>query len=146
MLDLDQRIAAVRRFNRFYTRHIGLLGAGYLDSPFSLTQVRVLYELAHRQRPTAAELSRDLGLDAGYLSRVLQGFRKSGLVERERSPTDGRQSHLSLTERGRAAFGPLDARSQQDIGGLLAELVATRFVIDQSTPLSLALLRYLIGS
>jgi DNA-binding MarR family transcriptional regulator/N-acetylglutamate synthase-like GNAT family acetyltransferase len=124
MVDLDQRIATVRRFNRFYTRQIGLLGAGYLDSPFSLTQVRVLYELAHRQRPTAAELSRDLGLDPGYLSRILHGFRKAGLVASERSKTDGRQSHLYLTEQGQAAFAPLNARSHEDIGAMLADLAA----------------------
>jgi DNA-binding MarR family transcriptional regulator/GNAT superfamily N-acetyltransferase len=112
----------VRRFNRFYTRQIGLLGAGYLQSPFSLTQVRVLYELAHRDRPTAAGLSKDLGLDPGYLSRILQGFRKSGLIARERSRTDGRQSHLSLTEKGQAAFAPLNARSHDDIGVMLGEL------------------------
>jgi DNA-binding MarR family transcriptional regulator/GNAT superfamily N-acetyltransferase len=122
MVDLEQRIAAVRRFNRFYTRQIGLLGAGYLDSPFSLTQVRVLYELAHRERPTAAELSKDLGLDPGYLSRILNGFGKSGLIERERSRTDGRQSHLSLTEKGQAAFASLNARSHQEIGLMLGEL------------------------
>jgi DNA-binding MarR family transcriptional regulator/GNAT superfamily N-acetyltransferase len=124
MVDLDQRIAVVRRFNRFYTRQIGLLGAGYLQSPFSLTQVRVLYELAHRERPTAAELSRDLGLDPGYLSRVLHGFRKAGLIESERSKTDGRQSHLSLTEKGQAAFAPLNARSHDDIGAMLGDLAA----------------------
>jgi DNA-binding MarR family transcriptional regulator/GNAT superfamily N-acetyltransferase len=122
MVALDQRIAAVRRFNRFYTRQIGLLGAGYLQSPFSLTQVRVLYELKHRERPTAAELSKDLGLDPGYLSRILHGFRKSGLVTRERSRIDGRQNHLSLTRKGEAAFEPLDARSRDDIGAMLVEL------------------------
>jgi DNA-binding MarR family transcriptional regulator/GNAT superfamily N-acetyltransferase len=124
MVDLDQRIAAVRRFNRFYTRQIGLLGAGYLHSPFSLTQVRVLYELAHRERPTAAELSGDLGLDPGYLSRVLHGFRKAGLIESERSKTDGRQRHLSLTEDGQAAFAPLNATSHDEIGAMLGDLAA----------------------
>jgi DNA-binding MarR family transcriptional regulator/GNAT superfamily N-acetyltransferase len=126
MVDLDQRVAAVRRFNRFYTRQIGLLGAGYLHSPFSLTQVRVLYELAHRERPTAAELSRDLGLDPGYLSRVLHGFRRSGLIATERSKDDGRQSHLSLTEAGQAAFAPLNARSHGEIAGMLDGLTAAQ--------------------
>lgn len=123
---LEQNIAAMRHFNRFYTRQIGLLGAGYLESPFSLTQVRVLYELAHRDRPTAAELSRDLGLDPGYLSRLLDGFRKAGLVVKERSTTDGRRSILSLTQDGQAAFAPLNARSQADIGAKLAELPAAQ--------------------
>jgi DNA-binding MarR family transcriptional regulator/GNAT superfamily N-acetyltransferase len=122
MVDLDERIASVRRFNRFYTRQIGLLGAGYLHSPFSLTQVRVLYELAHRERPTAAELSRDLGLDPGYLSRIVHGFRKTGVIESERSQADGRQSHLSLTGKGQAAFAPLNAQSHHDIGAMLGEL------------------------
>jgi len=124
VVEVDQRIAAVRRFNRFYTRQIGLLGAGYLDSPFTLTEVRVLYELAHRERPSASEISRDLGLDAGYLSRVLRGFKKAGLVQTERSTTDGRRSHLLLTERGQAAFAPLNARSQEDIGAMLGALSA----------------------
>lgn len=124
MVDLDQRIGEVRAFNRFYTRQVGLLGAGYLHSPFSLTQVRVLYELANRERPTAAELSRELGLDAGYLSRVLHGFRKVGLIETKRSETDGRHRHLSLTEAGQAAFAPLNARSHGEIGAMLGGLTS----------------------
>jgi len=121
----DQRVAAVRRFNRFYTRQIGLLQDGYLDSPFSLSEVRVLYDLAHRERPTAAELGRDLGLDAGYLSRILRGFQKRGLLKRSRSEADGRQSHLALTPRGQAAFAPLDARSRDEIGTMLGALSET---------------------
>ena len=123
--DFDARVAAVRRFNRFYTRQIGLLQDGYLKSPFSLSEVRVLYELAHRERPTATELGRDLGLDAGYLSRILRGFQKRGLLKRVPSEHDGRQSHLSLTQRGQAAFAPLNTRSHEDIGAMLAVVPAT---------------------
>ena len=123
--DFDERVAAVRRFNRFYTRQIGLLQDGYLKSPFSLSEVRVLYELAHRGRPTATELRRDLGLDAGYLSRILRGFQKRGLLKRTPSEDDGRQSYLSLTQRGQAAFAPLNTRSREDIGAMLAALPAT---------------------
>jgi len=120
--ETEQRIATVRRFNRFYTKQIGLLGEGYLETPFSLTEARVLYELAHRERPSATELARELALDAGYLSRILRGFERRRLLTRTRSKSDGRQSHLVLTARGRAAFAPLDGRSRQDIGGLLARL------------------------
>jgi DNA-binding MarR family transcriptional regulator/GNAT superfamily N-acetyltransferase len=120
--ETEQRIAIVRRFNRFYTKQIGLLGESYLETPFSLTEARVLYELAHRERPSATELARELALDAGYLSRILRGFERRRLLTRTRSKSDGRQSHLVLTARGRAAFAPLDGRSRQDIGGLLARL------------------------
>ena len=122
--EFDARVAAVRRFNRFYTRQIGLLEEGYLKSPFSLSEVRVLYELAHQERPTAAGLSRELGLDPGYLSRVLRGFEKRRLISRTRSEADGRQSHLGLTARGQAAFAPLERRSHQEIGEIVATLPA----------------------
>lgn len=122
--EFHERVAAVRRFNRFYTRQIGLLQEGYLNSPFSLSEVRVLYELAHQDKPTAAELSRELGLDAGYLSRVLRGFEKRRLLSRTRSASDGRQSHLGLTTRGQAAFAPLERRSHQEIGEIVAALPA----------------------
>ena len=120
--EAEQRISTVRRFNRFYTKQIGLLGEGYLETPFSLTEARLLYELAHRERPSATELARELALDAGYLSRILRGFERRRLLSRTRSKADGRQSHLSLTARGRAAFAPLDVRSRADIGGRLARL------------------------
>lgn len=122
--DLEHRVAAARRFNRFYTRRIGVLREGAYRSPFSLTQVRVLYELAHRDRPTATELGRELGLDAGYLSRLLRGFEQRGLVLKTRSATDGRQTHLALTARGRKVFAPLDARSHEEVAALLAGLSA----------------------
>src|SRR6266702_2910421 len=115
-IHFDQRVEAVRRFNRFYTKQIGVLHEGLLRSPFSLTEARVLYELAHREKPTATELGKELGLDAGYLSRILRGFERRHLVERTASKADGRQSHLALTKRGRAAFAPLQARSHADIG------------------------------
>ena len=119
---LERRVGAVRRFNRFYTRKIGVLREGAYRSSFSLTQVRVLYELAHRDRPTATELGRDLGLDAGYLSRILRGFEKRGLVAKTRSATDARRTHLALTAQGRKAFAPLDARSHDEVAALLAGL------------------------
>jgi DNA-binding MarR family transcriptional regulator/GNAT superfamily N-acetyltransferase len=119
---LDQRVAAVRRFGRFYTQRIGLLHEGYLGSPFSLAESRVLYELAHRDGASAAELSRDLGLDRGYLSRILRSFEKRRLLTRAASKTDGRRSHIALTERGRDAFAPLHARSRDEIGAMLGAL------------------------
>jgi DNA-binding MarR family transcriptional regulator/N-acetylglutamate synthase-like GNAT family acetyltransferase len=118
----EQRIAAVRRFSRFYTQKIGVLQEGLLASPYSLAQVRVLYELAHRDRPSASELARDLGLDAGYLSRILAGFARSRLLAGERSTTDKRKSRLALTEKGRRAFAPLDQRSRNEIGAWLGAL------------------------
>jgi DNA-binding MarR family transcriptional regulator/N-acetylglutamate synthase-like GNAT family acetyltransferase len=118
----EARIHAVRRFNRFYTRQIGLLQDGLLASPFSLSEVRVLYELAHRERPTAGELAKDLGLDAGYLSRILRDFGRRGLVEKRPSDADRRQSFLSLTKHGAKVFAPLDRRSHDEIAALLEKL------------------------
>ena len=123
--EIDRHAIAMRRFNRFYTRQIGLLEDGYLQSSFSLPEVRVLYELAHRDGPTAAELSRDLGLDAGYLSRILRAFEKRRFISRTRSAADGRQSHLALTARGRAAFSPLEKRSHEEILAILSRLPAS---------------------
>lgn len=117
-------VEAVRGFNRFYTRQLGLLDPGYLHSPFSLTEVRVLYELAHRDAPAAAELASDLGLDAGYLSRILLRFRKQGLLRRETSERDGRRSHLSLTAKGKRAFAPLQAEANREIAAMLKKLSA----------------------
>src|SRR5260221_1255931 len=122
---LETRIAAVRRFNRFYTQRIGVLGAGLLATPFSLTEVRVLYELAHAAPgapPSASGLASGLGIDEGYLSRILRGFVKRGWVRRERSATDARKALLSLTSRGRQMFAPLDARSHDEARALLEKL------------------------
>jgi DNA-binding MarR family transcriptional regulator/N-acetylglutamate synthase-like GNAT family acetyltransferase len=113
---------SVRAFNRFYTKQIGLLRKGYLDSPFSLTEVRVLYELTHRKHRIAAEISKELDLDAGYLSRLLAKFEKRGLIARKASGTDARQSHLSLTARGRQAFAPLEVKTQKQVDTMLGKL------------------------
>ncbi|MBZ5557195.1 MAG: bifunctional helix-turn-helix transcriptional regulator/GNAT family N-acetyltransferase [Acidobacteriia bacterium] len=115
---------AIRAFNRFYTRQIGVLGEHLLDSPFSLAEMRVLYELAHRASPTATELGRDLGLDAGYLSRILRRFEGLRLIRRAPSPDDGRQSRLALTTRGRRAFAPLEQRARAQVGAMLDRLPA----------------------
>jgi DNA-binding MarR family transcriptional regulator/N-acetylglutamate synthase-like GNAT family acetyltransferase len=119
---LPARVAQVRAFNRFYTRQIGVLQEGYLHSPFSLTAVRVLYELAHHDATSATDLARQLDLDAGYLSRILTGFLKRGLIDKRPARRDGRQSELRLTDHGREVFAPLDRGAQEQIGGLLARL------------------------
>lgn len=119
------QVRALRAFNRFYTGRIGVLDP-YLGSPFSLTEVRVLYELAHRDQPTATEIARDLMLDAGYLSRLLRRFEREGWLARVPSPADARQSLLQLTPAGRAAFEPLQQRSRDEAAALLAPLSATR--------------------
>jgi DNA-binding MarR family transcriptional regulator/N-acetylglutamate synthase-like GNAT family acetyltransferase len=124
----DRRVADVRRFSRFYTRQVGLLRDGYLASPFSLTEARVLYEVASREHAIAADLTKELGLDAGYLSRILAAFRRRGLIERRASAEDARRSELRLTKRGRGVFASLDAGSRDDIGAQLARLA----VPDQS--------------
>src|SRR5580704_9141095 len=122
MNQFDQRVAAVRQFNRFYTRQIGVLREKPYKSPLSLTEVRVLYELAHRESPTATELSDDLGLDPGYLSRVLTGFDKRGWLKKKPCAADGRQSLLSLTPQGTKALAPLDTRSREEVGAILTRL------------------------
>lgn len=118
----DRQVAAVRRFNRFYTQKIGVLQDGLLKSPFSLTEVRVLYELAHRERPTAAAIGRDLGLDAGYLSRILTRFGKQGLIAKTPSGEDSRQRDLSLTDAGAGALAPLEEATNRDIEAMLADI------------------------
>ena len=115
-------IDSVRSFNRFYTRQIGVLREGLLKSPFSLAEVRVLYEIAHRSKPTATDLCKQLGLDPGYLSRILRGFEKRRLVRKSASQTDGRQSLLALTSRGREIFSGLDARQSDEVAAMLRPL------------------------
>jgi len=114
--------ARVRRFNRFYTRRLGLLDEGHLHSPFTLPEVRVLYEVAHRERPTAAAIAGALGVDAGYLSRLLRGLRHRGLVAARVVPHDRRQRVLALTARGRRTFAGLDARATSEVAALLQDL------------------------
>jgi DNA-binding MarR family transcriptional regulator/GNAT superfamily N-acetyltransferase len=118
----DARIAAVRRFNRYYTRQIGVLRKTFLDSPYSLAEARVLHEIATRHAPTASDIARGLDLDPGYLSRVLHNFERRGLIRKRTSPKDGRQSHLTLTPRGKKSYTPLDARSQRDTAAMLTRL------------------------
>ncbi len=117
-----QRIAAVRRFNRFYTRQIGVLRKTYLNSPYSLGEMRVLYEISRGDGPTASDIARALDLDAGYLSRVLRNFEKRGLIARKTSAKDARQSHLTLTARGKKIFEPIERRSKGDVAKMLDRL------------------------
>jgi DNA-binding MarR family transcriptional regulator/GNAT superfamily N-acetyltransferase len=116
----------VRRFNRFYTRQIGVLQEHLLKSEFSLSQVRVLYELAHRERGTAGVLCQDLGLDRGYLSRMLQGFESQGLIRTETAPDDRRKLFLSLTAKGQKVFAPLEQRSSKEVSAMLARISPDR--------------------
>ncbi len=118
----DQSVEAVRRFSRFYTKRIGVLHEGLLGSQFSLTEARVLYELAQREAVTAVELQKELALDAGYLSRILKKFGDSGLIGRRRSDQDGRQNLISLTEKGRESFTRLNSQSQSEVSKLLEQV------------------------
>jgi len=119
--NLADQVDAVRRLSRFYTRRIGVLHEGLLGGPLSLTEGRVIYELAQAET-TASRLGAELGLDAGYLSRILRGFEARGLIERRPCGTDGRQSLLSLTQAGRDAFATINARSQAEVGAMLERL------------------------
>ena len=120
--DQEARIAAIRRFNRFYTRKIGVLEQQLLESPYSLTEARVLFELAHRDEPTAKEIGAQLDLDPGYLSRIVQAFMEKGLVTRKPVPSDRRQFRLALTTKGRLAFGRLNRSSHDEVGVMLEKL------------------------
>lgn len=123
-------IASIRRFNRFYTRVIGTLDEGVLQSPLSLTEGRVLYELATRERPTASEIAADLGVDMGYLSRILRTFETRKYLSRQTSASDGRQSLLSLTAAGRSQFRSLDKSASEQVSKMIQPLT-----IDQQTRL-----------
>jgi DNA-binding MarR family transcriptional regulator/N-acetylglutamate synthase-like GNAT family acetyltransferase len=122
--ELSQRIAAIRRFNRFYTRQIGVLNEGLLNSLFSLAEARVIYELAHREQTTASVLGGQLGLDAGYLSRMLQGFKRRGLIDMQPAEADRRQRVLRLTQAGQEAFAMLNMRSYSQIEAMLNPMPA----------------------
>lgn len=119
-------IERIRRFNRFYTRRLGLLEQGLLQSSLSLSQARVLYELAHRESPTAKVIADILGLDPGYLSRMLRGFREQGLLRVAHAAEDRRRRHLALTPRGRALFRELDTRSSAQVAALLTGVPPAR--------------------
>ncbi len=119
---LEERISAVRHFNRFFTRQIGVLREGLLHTPYSLTEARILFELAQRHELTASDLCRELGLDAGYLSRILARLEQQGLLEKVRSEADGRQRLLRLTAQGKNAFTLLDQRSRDEVAEMLNEL------------------------
>ena len=118
----ENATAAIRDFNRFYTRQIGLLDQGFLGSAFTLTEVRVLYELAHRDSPTATEIARELSLDPGYLSRLLKKLEKQGHLARGRDAEDARQRPLRLTKPGRRVFERLDQASGEQISAMISGL------------------------
>jgi DNA-binding MarR family transcriptional regulator/GNAT superfamily N-acetyltransferase len=122
--ELENRIAAVRRFSRFYTRQLGLLQESLVHTRFSLTEARVLYELAHRDRVTASELAADLDLDHGYLSRILRRFGDDGILKKTHAPDDARQSFISITAKGRKAFAPLNKGSHDQVAAMLEKLSA----------------------
>ena len=119
---LDSQIAAVRGFSRFYTKKLGIIEPKLLDSPFTLQEARVIYEIAQRPRCSATELTRALGLDAGFLSRTLKALQRRGILARTPSKADRRTSEIELTATGRKAFAALDARSRKDVGRLLGRL------------------------
>src|SRR5436190_19859384 len=125
---MDEAIAAVRAFTRFYTRFVGALDAHYLDSDLSLAEARLLYEIANREAPLAAELQAELGLDAGYVSRILRRFQAAGWIERGRG-ADARRRPISLTAEGRRKFDALDARSR----ALVAERIESLGDADRAT-------------
>lgn len=120
--EIARQVEAVRHFNRFYTKQIGVVTERYLRSPFTMTEARVIYELAHQERATATAIGVELGLDAGQLSRILGGLQRQGLIDRRPSATDGRQQILRLTQQGQEAFATLNARSRSGIEAMLGAL------------------------
>jgi DNA-binding MarR family transcriptional regulator/GNAT superfamily N-acetyltransferase len=120
--EIESFVEAVRRFNRFYTRKIGVLAEAYLQSPFSVAEARVVYEVAHRQPVTASELRKELGLDQGYLSRILRRLQRQRMLSKTVSTDDGRCKLLALTRKGQVAFHRINARSKRDIGTMLDRL------------------------
>lgn len=122
MTSLEARVDAVRRFTRFYTLYAGVLHRRLLSSPYSLTEARVIYELAHHETARASELAAELALDSGYLSRILKGFEKHGLIETRSSEDDGRARLLSLSAAGKAVFAELNARSRAETAARLERL------------------------
>ena len=120
--DSEGEIAAVRAFNRAYTKKLGVLDQHLLKSPYSLSEARVMYELAHRDEMTATEIGGELGLDPGYLSRIVQGFEDDGLISREALASDRRHFRLALTTKGRQAFARLDRSSHDEVAAMLSEL------------------------
>src|SRR5437764_618632 len=121
---MKEVVDGVRRFNRFYTEHIGVLTEHIYRSDYSLIEVRILYEIEHRDSATAAEIALHLSLDRGYLSRILQRFQRQRMITRTTSPDDGRAQHLSLTAKGRRIFGTLDVRADEDMMALLRPVSA----------------------
>jgi len=124
-MDTEQRIATIRSFNRFYTRQIGVLNEDFLHSPYSLAEGRVLYEVAHHNAHVASAIGKELGLDGGYLSRILRKLEKNSLIKRSRSNTDGRSSNIELTAKGREACELLNDRARAEVGETLKRLPAT---------------------
>src|SRR4030095_5126198 len=124
-MNMNQQIDAFRTFNRFYTKQIGLLNRTLLESPFSLTQARILFELAKRKQTTASDLMEDLGIDRGYLSRTLQAFEKQKLLQRKKSSEDSRQRFLKLTSQGKKLFSSLNQKSVSQAKDLLKKLRET---------------------
>jgi DNA-binding MarR family transcriptional regulator/GNAT superfamily N-acetyltransferase len=120
--DEEARIAAIRAFNRFYTRQLGVLDQQVFKSPYSLSEARVIYELAHRDGPSAKDIGAELDLDPGYLSRIVQKFADDGLISRKPLPADRRQHQLNLTAKGRQAFAKLDRNSHDDVAKMLHPL------------------------